>query len=58
MLTLRWLIVASLLLGACATPGYQPAALSARTAAQTDCDRADAIWREALGFCEYTSGCR
>jgi outer membrane biogenesis lipoprotein LolB len=54
MLALRWMLVASLLLGGCSIPGHQPAALSART----DCDRADAVWREALGFCEYTSGCR
>ena len=58
MHALRWMIVASLLLGACSIPGHQPAALSALTAARTDCDRADAVWREALGFCEYTSGCR
>jgi hypothetical protein len=57
MLDLRWLIVASLLFSACSIPAAQPSAMSARSMAQADCDRAHGVWRDALNFCEHRSGC-
>jgi hypothetical protein len=58
MLALRW-VLASLLLTACSLPAGQAAVdLAPRLRAQADCDRADGVWREVLGFCEYRSGCR
>ena len=56
MLALRW-VLASLLLGACSLPAAS-VDMSSRLRAQADCDRADGVWREVLGFCEYRSGCR
>jgi hypothetical protein len=57
MLDLRWGIIASLLLSACSLPTGQTSAMSPRLTAQAECDRADGVWREALNFCEYRSGC-
>ena len=58
MLDLRWVIMASLLLGGCALPTGQTSVTSARLTVHAECDRADGVWREALNFCEYPSGCR
>ena len=58
MVELRWMLVASLVLGACSMPARQASVTAPVTLAQADCARADGVWRSALGFCEYTSGCR
>jgi hypothetical protein len=58
MLQLRWALIASLLLGACSLPASQADVTSVRLSAQADCSRAEGVWRTALDFCEYTSGCR
>jgi hypothetical protein len=55
MLDLRWVIIASLLLGGCSLATGQASVASARV---SECDRADGVWRQALNFCEYPSGCR
>jgi hypothetical protein len=57
MLDLRWMIVASLFLSACSLPTGQTSVMSARATAQAECERAGGVWREALNFCEYRSGC-
>ena len=57
MRNLRWVIIASLFLGACSLPAGQMSVASPRLTAQAECDRADGVWREALNFCEYRSGC-
>jgi hypothetical protein len=58
MLHLRWVIIASLLLGACSLSAGQMSIASSRPRVQAECYRADGVWREALNFCEYPSGCR
>lgn len=58
MLDLRWVILVSFLLSGCSVPAGQASITSARPSALAECDRADGVWREALNFCEYPSGCR
>jgi hypothetical protein len=59
MLELRWLIMASVFLGACSLPAGQASVdMTPQLRAQADCQRADGVWRDVLGFCEYRSGCR
>ena len=58
MLDLRWVIIASLLLSACSLPAGHPPVAPSQQTAQAACYRADGVWRTALNFCEYPSGCR
>jgi len=58
MLQLPWVIIASLLLGACSLPAGHTSIASSQPRAHAECYRADGVWREALNFCEYPSGCR
>jgi hypothetical protein len=57
MLRLGWLIIASLVLGACSLPAARMSVTSTQLAAQAECDRGYGVWREVLNFCEYRSGC-
>jgi hypothetical protein len=57
MLALRWVIIASVLVGGCALPTAQTSVTSPQLAAQAECARGYGVWREVLNFCEYRSGC-
>jgi len=57
MVRVWWLIVASLVLGACSIPAAQVSVMSPQLAAQAECVRGYGVWREVLNFCEYRSGC-
>ena len=56
MLDLRWVLVA-FALSACAVPATQTSVASVRTTNQADCEGGAGVWRQALNFCEYRSGC-
>lgn len=56
MLDLRWVVIASLFLSACSLPASQTSVTTQLTA-QAECARGYGVWREALNFCEYRSGC-
>ena len=57
MLRLWWLMIASLVLGACSLPAARTSGTSPQLTAQAECVRGYGVWREVLNFCEYRSGC-